>query len=62
MNKSRVQLEIELAAQGASPVDVATVKEDAADLQNLLIEADLSEKKTFLRTFIKRIEIKWKRR
>ena len=56
--KARVQLEAEIAAQGATHVDAETVKSYAEDLKSLLKEADFSESKAFLRSFVKRIEIK----
>jgi len=56
-NKSRIQLEAELIAQGVEKVDVATVKCYAQDLRTLIEEAELVERKTFLRSFIKRIVV-----
>ena len=46
-----------MAAQGVQQVDEALVKAYADDLQALLEEAELTERKAFLRSFIKRIEI-----
>ncbi len=57
LNKSRIQLEAELIAQGVEQVDLDTVKCYAQDLRNLIEEAELVERKTFLRSFIKRIVI-----
>ena len=47
-----------MAAQGAHQVDVKIVKSYAEDLRSLLAETGLAEKKPFLRSFIKRIEVK----
>ncbi len=44
-------------AQGAQQVDAEVVKSYAQDLQSLLEEADFTERKTFLRSFIKRIVV-----
>ena len=55
--KARVQLQAEIVSQGATHVDAETVKSYAEDLKSLLEEADITESKTFLRSFIKRIEI-----
>ena len=46
-----------MAAQGLQPVDSATVNSYAQDLRQLLKEADLIERKSFLRSFIRRIEV-----
>ena len=57
LQKAGIQLEAEMAAQGATHIDADTVKSYAEDLKNLLNEADIVESKAFLRSFIKRIEI-----
>ena len=57
LHKARLQLEAEMAAHGATHIDAETVKSYAEDLKNLLGEADITESKSFLRSFIKRIEI-----
>jgi transposase-like protein len=57
LSKARVLLEAETAAQGVQQVDEALVKAYAEDLQALLEEAGLTERKAFLRSFVKRIEI-----
>ena len=44
-------------AQGVQQVDAEVVKSYAQDLRGLLEEADFTERKTFLRSFIKRIVI-----
>jgi site-specific DNA recombinase len=46
-----------MAVQGVQQVDEALVRAYAEDLQALLEEADLTERKAFLRSFVKRIEI-----
>ena len=43
--------------QGIEQVNVATVKTNAQDLRRLLKEANFTERKAFLRSFIKRIEV-----
>ena len=57
LHRARLQLEAEMAAHGATHIDAETVKSYAEDLKNLLGEADITESKSFLRSFIKRIEI-----
>jgi len=46
-----------MAVQGVQPVDEALVKAYAEDLRGLLEEADITERKSFLRSFVKRVEI-----
>ncbi len=55
--KSRVLVEAELVAQDAEPVDGAAVKAYAEDLAQLLNEAEATERKAFLRSFVRRVEI-----
>jgi site-specific DNA recombinase len=57
LSMARVQLEAEMIARGVEMVDAARVKAYAQDLQGLLEEADFTERKTLLRSFIKRIEV-----
>ena len=57
LSQSRVQVEAEMAAQGVEMVDEDLVKAYAQDLRALLEEADFTERKAFLRSFIKRIEV-----
>jgi len=54
---ARVQVEAEMIARGVEAVDAARVKAYAQDLRGLLEEADFTERKAFLRSFIKRIEV-----
>jgi site-specific DNA recombinase len=55
--KTRIQVEADIAAHGATHVDAETVKLYAQDLNGLLDEADIIDTKAFLRSFVKRIEI-----
>ena len=57
LSKASIQLEAEMAAQGATHVDAHTIKSYAEDLKSLLDEADITESKAFLRSFVKRVEI-----
>ena len=57
LGKARLQLQAEMATHGATHVDADIVKSYAEDLKGLLKEADIIESKSFLRSFIKRIEI-----
>ena len=55
---ARLQVEAEMLVQGPSHVDGEMITAHARDLKAILEEADLITSKAFLRTFIKRIEIK----
>ena len=57
LTKTRVQVEAEMIARRVEQVDAATVKAYARDLRSLLEEADFTERKAFLRSFIKQIEV-----
>jgi site-specific DNA recombinase len=52
-----VQIETDMVARGIAQVDVPMVKTYAKDLWSLLEEADFTETKAFLRSFIERIEV-----
>ncbi len=47
-----------MLVQGPNHVDAKTIKAHAKDLKAILKEADLVTSKAFLKTFIKRIEIR----
>ena len=57
LSKTRVEIEAEMLARGVKQVDVAIVKTYAQDLRALLNQANLTERKAFLCSFIKRIEV-----
>jgi regulator of replication initiation timing len=57
LNRNRIQVEAEMVARGVEQVDIARVRAYAQDLRGLLEEADFTERKAFLRSFIKRIEV-----
>ena len=57
LNKSKIQVEADMVVRGVEQVDVAMVKTYAHDLRSLLEEADFTERKALLRSFIKRIEV-----
>jgi len=46
-----------MVVQGMEEVDIDVVKSYTKDLKSLLEESDITERKAFLRSFIKRIEI-----
>jgi len=46
-----------MVVQGMEEVDIDIVKSYTKDLKSLLEESDITERKAFLRSFIKRIEI-----
>ena len=57
LSKARVILEAEMVAQGVQQLDADMVKRYADDLRDLLEETNLTERKAFIRSFVKRIEI-----
>ena len=57
LSKARVQTEADMVVAGVQHVDVETVKSYAQDLRSLLEEADFTQSKTFLRSFVERITI-----
>jgi site-specific DNA recombinase len=57
LSKTRLQIEAEKITQGIKYVDAQVVKSYANDLKGLLEETDIVESKSFLRSFIKRIDI-----
>jgi site-specific DNA recombinase len=52
-----VQIEADMVVRNVELVDLEMVKTCAQDLKVLLQEADFTERKSFLRSFIKRIEV-----
>ena len=57
LGKARIQIEADMVAQGVEEVDIDMVKSYTRDLKSLLEESDIIERRAFLRSFIKRIEI-----
>ena len=57
LSKARVQVEAEMVARGVDQVDVALVQRYAKDLRNLLEDSDFTERKAFLRSFVKKIVV-----
>ena len=57
LSRARVQTEAEMAAEGVQEVDAAVVKAYAQDLRGLLEEAELAERKAFLRSFVRRVDV-----
>jgi site-specific DNA recombinase len=57
LSKARVQAEADQVAQGVDEVDISAVKNYAKDLRNVLEESDYIERKGFLRSFVKRVEV-----
>jgi site-specific DNA recombinase len=57
LTKVRVQIEADMVLHGAHQTDLDEIMEIARDLRQLLRDAEFTERKTFLRTFVKRIEI-----
>ena len=58
--ESRIQTEADAATEGALRTSADAVKAYARDLHSLLIESDVVERKSFLRSFIKQIDVKEK--
>lgn len=57
LSKSRIHVEAEMVAEGPQHVDTELVRSYAQDLRSLLEEADFTQSKAFLRSFVKRIVI-----
>lgn len=57
LSKNRVLAEAETAAHGRQSVNEALVKTYAEDLRVMLGDSDITESKSFLRSFVKRVEI-----
>ena len=57
LGKTRIQTEAQMAAQGVDEVDAEVVKAHAQDLRAVLEEADFAQRKAFLRSFVRRIEV-----
>ena len=58
LSKTRLRLEAEMLVKGPNRVDGSAVNAHARDLKAILEEADILAGKAFLRSFIKRIEVK----
>ena len=57
LSKARLQIEAEMIACGVQDVKLATVQAYAADLRNILEESEFTDRKAFLRSFIKKIVV-----
>jgi hypothetical protein len=57
LSNARVQTEADMVLEGVQHVDVEMVKSYAQDLRSLLEEADFTQSKTFLRSFVKKVII-----
>ena len=57
LGKARIQVEVDIVAHGVEEVDVSVVKGYAKDLRNLLEESEFTERKAFLRSFVRRVEV-----
>ena len=55
--QARVQVEADMVVKGVEPVDIEAVSAYALDLRSLLEEADMTQRKSFIRSFVKRIDI-----
>ena len=57
LNESRIQAEVDAILQHSHVLDMNSIKDYVDDLKVLLGEADNAERKTFLRSFVKRIVV-----
>ena len=57
LSRARLHVEADMVVRRVEEIDVNTVKAYAQDLRSLLEEADITERKVFLRSFIKRIQV-----
>ncbi len=57
LSKSKILAEAELVAQGVRELDQEAIRRYVADLRQILEEAAVVERKSFLRSFTKRIVV-----
>ncbi|MDO8688570.1 MAG: recombinase family protein, partial [Dehalococcoidia bacterium] len=57
LSRSRVQAEADMVLRGLEPLDLSAVKARAKEMQAMLQKTEITERKGFLRSFIKRIEV-----
>jgi len=57
LSKARLQIEAEMITCDVQDVKLATVKTYVSDLRNILVESDSTDRKAFLRSFIKKIVV-----
>ena len=57
LSKARLQAEEEMIACGVQDVKLPTVQAYPSDLRNILEESDFTDRKAFLRSFIKKIVV-----
>jgi site-specific DNA recombinase len=57
LSKAQLLVEAEMVATGEERIDIEMVKTFGQDLKAMIEEANIPERKAFLRSFIKRIEI-----
>ena len=57
LGEARIQTEADMVVQGVHNVDDSIIKTYARDLHTLLEESEISERKAFLQSFIKRITV-----
>ena len=57
LSKIRIQIECEIVASGVKQVDASVIRSRAEDLRSLLKESDFTERKAFLRSFLKQIKL-----
>jgi site-specific DNA recombinase len=57
LSKAKILTEAEMTAQGVKDLDIENVKSDIFDLRQLLEETEVAERKSFLRSFVKKIVI-----
>ena len=56
LEKTRANVEAEIATGGIGPLDVDLIKKHAHDMRQLLVESSLTERKAFLRSLVRHIE------
>ncbi len=61
LSSAKIQLEAEMVVEGIETVDINDVKSYVEGIQSVLDEIDSHERKSFLRSFVKRIVIKYEK-
>jgi site-specific DNA recombinase len=57
LGKARVIAEAEMALQGYQQLDIGAVRSYVIDLQNVLDQSEVAQRKAFLRSFVKKIVV-----
>ncbi len=57
LNKAKVQVEADMVVEGVELVDADVIKSYARDLKSLLEDTEITRRKAFIKSFVKRITV-----